>query len=149
MCVPAISACPTGCSISTRCRRSSSAAARDVEDEVGLLAELIPLAKNEYAKKSAVNPAGYRNVGAEGGRYTVDTPVPYRMSELIAIAEAPHGQARERRGRRTIPPADLAHPIGAQEPALLLHLRRRRRRQRYDGRHPVRAAAPAGRRRSR
>ncbi len=26
----------------------------DVEDEVGLLAELIPLAKNEYARKAAV-----------------------------------------------------------------------------------------------
>ena len=66
---------------------------RDVEDEVGLLAELIPLAKNDYAKKSAVNPGSYRSMGgAEGGRYTVDTPVPYRMNELIAIAEARMGK---------------------------------------------------------
>lgn len=66
---------------------------RDVEDEVGLLAELIPLAKNEYAKKSAVNPGSYRSMGgAEGGRYTVDTPVPYRMNELVAIAEARMGK---------------------------------------------------------
>jgi len=65
----------------------------DVEDEIGLLAELIPLAKNEYARKAAVNPTGYRNVGTtEGGRYTVDTPVPYRMSELVAIAEARMGK---------------------------------------------------------
>jgi DNA helicase HerA-like ATPase len=64
----------------------------DIEDEVGLLAELIPLAKNEYAKSSIANPAGYRSLGAEGGRYTVDTPVPYRMSELIAIAEARMGK---------------------------------------------------------
>jgi DNA helicase HerA-like ATPase len=64
----------------------------DIEDEVGLLAELIPLAKNEYAKKANTNPIGYRNLGPEGGRYTVDTPVPYRMNELIAIAEARMGK---------------------------------------------------------
>ena len=52
-----------------------------------------------------------------------------------------HGQAREQRGRRSVPAADLAPPVGAQEPALLLHLRRRRRRQRHHGRHPVRAVA--------
>jgi DNA helicase HerA-like ATPase len=64
----------------------------DIEDEVGLLAELIPLAKNEHARKTAVNPTGYRTVAAEGGRYTVDTPVPYRMNDLLAIAEARMGK---------------------------------------------------------
>jgi len=64
----------------------------DIEDEVGLLAELIPLAKNEYAKKDAASAGGYRISGPEGGRYTVDTPVPYRMSELIAIAESRMGK---------------------------------------------------------
>ena len=65
---------------------------RDVEDEVGLLAELIPLAKNEYAKKAVVTSGTYRSMGPEGGRYTVDTPVPYRMNELIAIAETRMGK---------------------------------------------------------
>jgi DNA helicase HerA-like ATPase len=64
----------------------------DIEDEVGLLAELIPLAKNEYAKKDAAGAGGYRITGTEGAGYTVDTPVPYRMSELIAIAEARMGK---------------------------------------------------------
>jgi DNA helicase HerA-like ATPase len=64
----------------------------DIEDEVGLLAELIPLARNEYAKQATANPTGYRSLGAEGGRYTVDTPVPYRMNELVAIAEARMGK---------------------------------------------------------
>jgi DNA helicase HerA-like ATPase len=65
----------------------------DVEDEIGLLAELIPLAKSEYAKKSATNPTGYRNLSNEvGGRYTVDTPVPYRMNELVALAETRMGK---------------------------------------------------------
>ena len=65
---------------------------RDVEDEVGLLAELIPLAKNEYAKKAVVTSSTYRSMGTEGGRYTVDTPVPYRMDELITIAETRMGK---------------------------------------------------------
>ncbi len=65
---------------------------RDVEDEVGLLAELIPLAKNEYAKQAVASPGTYRSLGPEGGRYTVDTPVPYRMNELIAIAESRMGK---------------------------------------------------------
>jgi DNA helicase HerA-like ATPase len=58
----------------------------DVEDEVGLLAELIPLAKNEYSRRS-VGRTNYRQMEPEGGRYTVDTPVPYRLEDLIALAE--------------------------------------------------------------
>jgi DNA helicase HerA-like ATPase len=63
----------------------------DVEDEVGLLAELIPLAKNEYARR-AVSRTGYRQAEPEGGRYTVDTPVPYRIEDLIALAESRMGK---------------------------------------------------------
>jgi DNA helicase HerA-like ATPase len=63
----------------------------DVEDEVGLLAELIPLAKNEYAKRAAVTPS-YKAAEPEGGRYTVDNPVPYRMEDLIALAESRMGK---------------------------------------------------------
>jgi len=63
----------------------------DVEDEVGLLAELIPLAKNEYAKRAAVTRS-YKAAEPEGGRYTVDNPVPYRMEDLIALAESRMGK---------------------------------------------------------
>ena len=70
---------------------------RDVEDEVGLLAELIPLAKNEYAKQAVASPGTYRSLGPEGGRYTVDTPVPYRMNELIAIANRAWASSRTAR----------------------------------------------------
>jgi DNA helicase HerA-like ATPase len=64
----------------------------DVEDEIALLAELIPLAKNEFARASAATRAGYRAFEPEGGRYTVDTPVPYRMEDLIALAESRRGK---------------------------------------------------------
>jgi uncharacterized protein len=65
----------------------------DVEQEVNLLAELIPLAKNEYLRRrAAADRSGYRQFEAEGGRYTVDTPVPYRMEDLIALAESRMGK---------------------------------------------------------
>jgi uncharacterized protein len=64
----------------------------DVEEEIALLAELIPLAKNDYARAAAVSRNGYRQLEPEGGRYTVDTPVPYRMEDLIALAESRMGK---------------------------------------------------------
>ncbi len=64
----------------------------DVEEEMGLLAELIPLAKNEYARSTAVSRTNYRQMDPEGGRYTVDSPVPYRMEDLIALAESRMGK---------------------------------------------------------
>src|SRR5215831_12158348 len=64
-----------------------------VEQEVNLLAELIPLAKNEYLRRrAAADRSGYRQFEAEGGRYTVDTPVLYRMEDLIALAESRMGK---------------------------------------------------------
>ena len=43
----------------------------DVEDEVGLLAELIPLAKNEYA---AASPSRTRRLPQHGRRKAAATP---------------------------------------------------------------------------
>ena len=64
----------------------------DIVDEVGLLAELNPLAKNEFARGAPGARTGYRQMDSEGGRYTVDTPVPYRMEDLIALAESRMGK---------------------------------------------------------
>ncbi|MEX2035135.1 MAG: DUF87 domain-containing protein [Xanthobacteraceae bacterium] len=68
----------------------------DVSDEVGLLAELIPLAKNEYDRSASGNRGSYRQVEPDGGRYTADTPVPYRMDELIALADSRMGKLENR-----------------------------------------------------
>ena len=64
----------------------------DVEDEVGLLAELIPQAKNDYARTQTTARGSYRLSEPEGGRYTVDTPVPYRIEDLIQICETRMGK---------------------------------------------------------
>ncbi len=67
------------------------------EREIGLLADLIALAKTEYAKSEyarskTASRSGYRPSQADVGRYTADTPVPYRMDDLIAYAESRMGK---------------------------------------------------------
>lgn len=67
------------------------------EREVGLLAELIPLAKTEYANaRNALRP-GYRTPQADGAaRFTADTPAPYRLDDVIAMAESRMGKLENR-----------------------------------------------------
>ena len=100
-----------------------------------------PARQERICAQAAANPTSYRKSSREGGRYTVDTPVPYRMDDLVAIAEARMGKLENRAVAGQYRRLHLAHPVGAQESALRLHLRRRRRRHRHHGRHPVRAAA--------
>jgi DNA helicase HerA-like ATPase len=68
----------------------------DVMDEIGLLSELIPLAKNEYARSKQGDRTSYRLTEPDGGRYTADTPVPYRMEDLVALADARMGKLENR-----------------------------------------------------
>jgi DNA helicase HerA-like ATPase len=62
------------------------------EHEIGLLAELIPLAKTEHARARNAQRSSYKPSQADGGRYTVDTPVPYRLEDVIATAESRMGK---------------------------------------------------------
>jgi DNA helicase HerA-like ATPase len=62
------------------------------EREIGLLADLIALAKSEYARSKTAARSHYRPSPADVGRYTADTPVPYRMDDLIAAAESRMGK---------------------------------------------------------
>jgi uncharacterized protein len=66
------------------------------EHEVSLLSQLIPLAKTEYARAKSALRAGYRAVGPDGGRFTVDTPTPYRLEDVIAAAESRMGKLENR-----------------------------------------------------
>jgi DNA helicase HerA-like ATPase len=68
-----------------------------VEREIGLLAELIPLAKTEFANaRNALRP-GYRMPQADGAaRFTADTPAPYRLEDVIAAAESRMGKLENR-----------------------------------------------------
>jgi DNA helicase HerA-like ATPase len=68
----------------------------DVMDEIGLLSELIPLAKNEYARSKLGDRTSYRQIEPDGGRYTADSPVPYRMDDLVALADSRMGKLENR-----------------------------------------------------
>jgi uncharacterized protein len=61
------------------------------------LAELIPLAKTEYARSKSALRATYRAPQADTvSRYTVDTPAPYRFEDIIAAAESRMGKIENR-----------------------------------------------------
>lgn len=62
------------------------------EQEIALLAELIPAAKTEYARAKNVLRTSYRPAQSEASRHTVDTPVPYRFEDVIAAAESRMGK---------------------------------------------------------
>ena len=68
----------------------------DVADEVALLADLIPQAKSDFASKVNGARTSYRQVELEGGRYTVATPVPYRLDDVVAQAESRMGKLENR-----------------------------------------------------
>jgi DNA helicase HerA-like ATPase len=62
------------------------------DHEKSLLAELIPLAKTEYARARSLLRSSYRPSQSEGSRYTADTPVPYRIEDLLGVAESRMGK---------------------------------------------------------
>jgi uncharacterized protein len=90
------------------------------EREVMLLAELIPLAKTEFARAHSVVRSSYRTPQAEAaGRFTVDTPAPYRFEDIIAAAESRMGKLEN---------GDLA----VQYQRLLMRINAVRRNPRYS-----------------
>jgi len=67
------------------------------ERELGLLAELIPLAKTEFARAKSALRVDYRAPQADGAaRFTADTPAPYRLEDVIAMAESRMGKLENR-----------------------------------------------------
>jgi DNA helicase HerA-like ATPase len=66
-----------------------------VEEEIDLLQQLIPAAKSRYAAKTRSDRIQVRKV-AGGGSFTADTPVPYRMSDLIELIDNEVGKLENR-----------------------------------------------------
>ena len=84
-----------------------------------MLAELIPLAKTVYARARSALRSSYRAPQPDGGgRFTVDTPVPYRFEDVIAAAESRMGKLEN---------GDLA----VQYQRLLMRINAARRNPRY------------------
>jgi DNA helicase HerA-like ATPase len=71
-----------------------------VDEEIEILAEVIPLAKSKYAqyKEASDRQIVKRAIGKSAG-YTVDTPVPYMLQDLIALIDERMGRLENRVGR--------------------------------------------------
>ncbi len=71
-----------------------------VDEEIEILAEVIPLAKSKYTqyKESNDRQIVKRSIGKSAG-YTVDTPVPYMLQDLIALIDERMGRLENRVSR--------------------------------------------------
>lgn len=70
-----------------------SDSARKAETEI--LQELIPIAKARYS--AGRSREGTRRASLESGRFTVDTPVPYRISDLTGLIDERMGKLENRK----------------------------------------------------
>ena len=70
----------------------------DRKTEMEILQELIPLCKSKYAAKSTTNDrAALKRSLVMANRYTVDTPVPYRISDLLSMIDDKMGMLENKK----------------------------------------------------
>src|SRR5262249_29014808 len=66
--------------------------------EIEILQELIPIAKSRYsAGRARDNQVMRRSVMSETARFTVDTPVPYRISDLTGLIDERMGKLENKK----------------------------------------------------
>jgi hypothetical protein len=67
-------------------------------EELEILAEVIPLAKGTYTQQMNADRVGSKRASARIG-YTVDTPVPYRLVDVISLIDERMGKLENRSSR--------------------------------------------------
>lgn len=70
-----------------------------VPEEVEVLSDVIPYAKAMYTQYQNVDRAGLKRIDARASGYTVDTPVPYRLMDIIALIDERMGKLENRSSR--------------------------------------------------
>jgi DNA helicase HerA-like ATPase len=65
--------------------------------EIEVLQELIPIAKGRYSTGRQNDSKALRRSALDTGRFTVDTPVPYRISDLTALIDERMGRLENKR----------------------------------------------------
>src|SRR6195952_4806160 len=70
-----------------------------VPEEIEVLAEVIPQAKGNYAQYQNSDRGGLRRTDSKAIGYTVDTPVPYRLVDLISLIDERMGKLENRASR--------------------------------------------------
>jgi uncharacterized protein len=74
-------------------------AGRPVPEELDVLAEVIPMAKGIYTQYQNADRAGSKRTDPKSVGYTVDTPVPYRLVDLISLIDERMGKLENRSSR--------------------------------------------------
>jgi uncharacterized protein len=70
-----------------------------VPEELDVLAEVIPQAKGLYTQYQNSDRLGLKRLDPKSGGYTVDTPVPYRLVDLISLIDERMGKLENRSSR--------------------------------------------------
>ena len=71
-----------------------------VDEELEILAELIPLAKSQYLQyKSTADRMTLKRLDPRSTGFTVDTPVPYLLQDLLALIDERMGKLENRTSR--------------------------------------------------
>ncbi len=70
-----------------------------VPEELDILAEVIPLAKSVYTQYQNSDRIGLKRIDPKNIGYTVDTPVPYRLVDLINLIDERMGKLENRSSR--------------------------------------------------
>ena len=67
-----------------------------VEEEVAILSELIPVAKGHFAGMKQVDRLSIRKNDPKSTGFTIDTPVPYRLADLVGLIDERMGKLENR-----------------------------------------------------
>ena len=67
-----------------------------VEEEVAILAEMIPLVKGNFGGMKPAERLSIRRNDPKSTGYTIDTPVPYRLTDLVALIDERMGKLENR-----------------------------------------------------
>src|SRR5438445_2212227 len=70
-----------------------------VPEELDVLAEVIPMAKGIYTQYQNSDRLGLKRMDPKSGGYTVDTPVPYALVDLISLIDERMGKLENRSSR--------------------------------------------------
>ncbi|MDQ8728668.1 helicase HerA domain-containing protein [Bradyrhizobium sp. LHD-71] len=70
-----------------------------VPEELEILSEVIPYAKAIYTQYQAADRVGLKRVDPKTVGYTVDTPVPYRLTDMISLIDERMGKLENRSSR--------------------------------------------------
>jgi uncharacterized protein len=70
-----------------------------VPEELDILAEVVPMAKGIYTQYQNADRVGLKRIDPKAIGYTADTPVPYRLVDLISLIDERMGKLENRSSR--------------------------------------------------